>query len=236
MKRNVKVFWHKAAQPLFWIPTALLVFVFVTWITEIFIEHHSRSWIAAIQVSVSLVLIAVTSAYVIFTSKMLRLQERQVRSGAQETAVRNLVMAVNNSPLVFGGPEEPIDISKWPNRLVVEDADEFYKLATTINGEAALLPTALYIQAQAVALKVINASMYLKLLIYACDQQQTDNDENDRDWSVELVKERWYRRTQDRAQSRPEWEQLVDGEFSKVARDAVQALRSSLIHSLHESE
>src|ERR1700722_11631815 len=90
----------------------ILFIVGLTWVMQLFISHNGKSWIPAIQASSTVTLVLVTAVYVLLTGRMVRVQESQVRTAAQEATMRELVVLLTNTVTDYGSIYDiPVDFA-----------------------------------------------------------------------------------------------------------------------------
>lgn len=208
-------------------------FIVLTWLLELFINSNARAWTSAIQASSTFVLVIVTGAYVVLTSRILNVQREQVTSSAREIAIRNVsVLLTRNVRKLLAGFRGPFDLVHPPSSDLVEYEQFLSDFGQELHEQSNLLPPDLAVAGISAALQVSIASNRLMFLLLTCAQQESENMETGRDWSVDDVKTRWYMNNRETSRDQPEWDELVNGKIIEAAIRAIEEFRGLISQRL----
>ncbi len=215
----------------------ILFLVGLTWLMQLLNNHNGKSWIPAIQASSTLTLVFVTAAYVLLTGRMVRVQESQVRTAAQEATMRELVVVLTNTVTDYGSTFDiPVDFAKWPNEEIEPFADSLGDLGTELAAKSPLLPKKLYPPGMHAAAKALTASTMLRKMYSVCLGQRIENLQTGREWSVEDLRARWQREMADEPSDPSEWDTLMSGAFLIDASTELQEFLKTLTKTLQEEQ
>jgi hypothetical protein len=215
----------------------ILFIVGLTWVMELFISHNGKSWIPAIQASSTVTLVLVTAVYVLLTGRMVRVQESQVRTAAQEATMRELVVLLTNTVTDYGTIYDiPVDFATWPNEQIQPFAESLGDLGTELAAKSPLLPKKLYSPGMRAASKALTASTTLRRMYTVCLGQRIENLETGKEWSVDDLRARWQREMADATSDPSEWDTLMSGAFLLDASTALQEFLKTLTKTLQEEQ
>jgi hypothetical protein len=215
----------------------ILFIVGLTWVMQLFISHNGNSWIPAIQASSTVTLVLVTAVYVLLTGRMVRVQESQVRTAAQEATMRELVVLLTNTVTDYGTIYDiPVDFATWPNEQIQPFAESLGDLGTELAAKSPLLPKKLYSPGMRAASKALTASTTLRRMYTVCLGQRIENLETGKEWSVDDLRARWQREMADSTSDPSEWDTLMSGAFLLDASTALQEFLKTLTKTLQEEQ
>jgi hypothetical protein len=215
----------------------LLFIVGLTWIMQLFISHNGKSWIPAIQASSTVTLVLVTAVYVLLTGRMVRVQESQVRTAAQEATMRELVVLLTNTVADYGSTYDiPVDFAKWPNEEIEPFAESLGDIGTELAAKSPLLPKKLFSPGMHASAKALTASTMLRKMYTVCLGQRIDNLGTGQEWSVDDLRARWQREMADATSDPSEWDSLMSGAFLLDASTELQEFLKTLTKTLQEEQ
>ena len=175
--------------------------------------------------------------YVRLTSKLLLVQQGQVRTSAQESALRELTVLITRSlPTLPDESDLPFNLEGEPNSKIKKMSGKLEELGNELVARSALLPIALYRQAIPVVNKLYIGSLSLILLNNVCLREEIEIAGSDEPWSVENLRVRWYRDDRDQSQSKFEWGELTDGSLIIAANQAVRTFENVLVAALQSQQ
>ena len=215
----------------------VLFIVGLTWLMQLLINHNGKSWIPAIQASSTLTLVFVTAAYVLLTGRMVKVQQSQVRTAAQEATMRELVVLLTNTVTDYGSIYDiPVDFATWPNQQIQPFADSLSDVGTELAAKSPLLPKKLYAPGMHAAAEALTASTTLRKMHALCLGQWIENLETGREWSVDDLRARWQHEQADASFDQAEWDSLISGAFLVHASSTLKDFLNTLAKALQEEQ
>ena len=215
----------------------VLFIVGLTWLMQLLIDHNGKSWIPAIQASSTLTLVFVTAAYVLLTGRMVRVQQSQVRTAAQEATMRELVVLLTTTVTDYGSTYDiPVDFATWPNPQIQPFADSLSDIGTELAAKSPLLQKKLFSPGMRAAAEALTASTTLRKMHAVCLNQWIENLETGREWSVDDLRVRWQHEQADATSDQAEWDSLISGEFLVRASSTLKDFLNTLAKALQEDQ
>lgn len=228
--------WVRGVPVGFFIVIGALAFVIaLTLLLKLLISGNGHDWSPAIQASGTLTLVGVTGIYVFLTRKLVVAQEKQVRTSAQESAMRDLLVLLNRETLDLPAESAvPLDLSSWPNTDIERHAEVLGDLGWKLNAMGPLLPRDLYLRTARVTQKLLAAATSLQHLHLVCLKLESANLRTGNPWSVDEVRERWQRDLESGEPGLPNWEAMSTGVEIMEATRAADDLQLALVRALQE--
>lgn len=198
---------------------AVVIFLGLTFGIDRFLDQESgKNWPAAIQGSSTVILVAITTFYAIFTRQLVRTQQMDIRRRDEVPIVHKMLASVGtlelDSQIFHLGHVFPIDHAGPPDRKVIATIEPRWldQLQADISGLVPVLPEALRHSGQAYLTACAAALRQTKLLSGSIHHELDLSSGQGRafDWTSARLQFSTLRDDLPEGE-RPEWEEVLRG-------------------------